>query len=435
MMMRLFAGALALCLAGPAFAQIEIQEVESPGGITAWLVEEHSIPFVALELRFGGGGNADPEGRRGAVNLMTALLEEGAGDLDAAGFAVAQEELAASFRFSAGNDAVSVSARFLTENRDEALDLLRLALTEPRFDDAAVERVRGQVLASIRSDQRSAGAIAAREFNALAYGDHPYGSPLDGTEESVAALTRADLQEAHARALTRGRLQVAAVGDITAEELGPLLDRLLADLPLDGPEPPPDVAVGVTGGTTIIDFAAPQSVILFGQGGIAFDDPDYFAAFVLNEVLGGGRFSTRLMRELRERRGLTYGVGTSLVGRDHSDALLGQVSVPNARVAEAVELIREEWARLAAEGLTPEELERAQVFLTGAYPLRFDGNATIAGILVGMQAQGMPIDYPNTRNDRIMAVTLEDVQRVAARLLDPEGLHFVIVGQPEGMDG
>ncbi|MFC7705737.1 M16 family metallopeptidase [Plastorhodobacter daqingensis] len=434
MMIRLVGAVIALWLSGPALAQIDIREVESPGGITAWLVEEHAIPFVALELRFGGGANIDEEGQRGAVNLMTALLEEGAGDLDAAGFAVAAEELATNFRFSAGNDAVSVSARFLSDNRDEAVALLRLALTQPRFDAEAIERVRAQVLAGIRQDARSANAIARDRFAALAYEDHPYGRPLEGTEASVAALDRDALLRAHERAITRDRLHVAAVGDISAEELGHLLDALLADLPASAPPAPGPAPQGLSGGVTTVPFNAPQSVIIFGQTGIPFDDPDYFAAFIMTEVLGGGRFSTRLMRELRERRGLTYGVGTSLVSRDHSDMLLGQLSVPNARVAEALDIIRQEWARMAAEGITPEELERAQTFLTGSYPLRFDGNGTIAQILVSMQAQGMPIDYPNTRNDRVLAVTSADIERVAARLLDPEGLHFVVVGQPEGLE-
>lgn len=434
MMMRVLSFMGAVFFALPLQAQIAIEEVETPGGLQAWLVPEPSIPFVALELYFEGGGNLDEEGARGTVNLMTALLEEGAGDLDAREFAQAAETLAASFRFSAGNDGVSVSARFLTENRDEAVALLRTALTEPRFDTDAVERVRGQVLAGIRQDARNANALAADRFNALVFGDHPYATSMSGTEESVAALDRDDLVRAHDRALTRGNVFAAAVGDIDAEELGALLDTLLADLPADAPEGPGAAAFEVSGGVTVVPFEAPQSVIAFGQPGISRDDPEYFAAFIMNEVLGGGRFSTRLMRELREARGLTYGVGTGLVARDHADLMMGQLSVSNARVGEAIALIREEWTRMAEEGLTEEELERAQTFLTGAYPLRFDGNATIARILVGMQAEGLSTEYITNRNDMVMAVTVEDVQRMAAELLDVEALHFVVVGQPEGLD-
>ncbi len=425
---------VALLLALPARAEVEITEVTSPGGVYAWLVEEPSIPFVALELEFRTGSQMDPEGKRGAVNLMTALLEEGAGDLDSRGFAEAAEALAASYRFRSSDEAISVSARFLSENRDQAVALLRLALAEPRFDTDAVERVRGQVLSSIRSDAVNQNALASEAFNALAFGDHPFGTSQNGTVESVTGLTRDDLIAAHEMTLTREHLFVSAVGDITPEDLGLLLDDLLGDLPAEGPARPEPPGVALTGGVTVVPFDAPQSVIAFGHAGIHRDDDDFFAAFLMNEILGGGRFGTRLMSQLREARGLTYGVGTGLSLREGAELMAGRFSTSNDRAAEAIDLVRREWSRLAAEGVSRLELERVQTYLTGAYPLRFDGNATIARILVGMQADGLPIDYVETRNDKVMAVTLEDITRVARRLLDADGLRFVVVGRPEGVE-
>jgi zinc protease len=426
----------AACLAlwwGQVRAEIPIQEVISPGGITAWLVEEHEIPFVALEIRFQGGTSLDLPGARGAVNLMTATLEEGAGDLDSQGFAEARDALAAGFGFAAGKDAVSVSARFLSENRDQAVELLRTAILAPRFDADAIERVRGQVLAGIASDEKSPETIAARRLNEMAYGAHPYGSSGAGTAESVARLTRADLVEAHRGALARDRMHVAVVGDITPAELGPMLDRLLGGLPDIGRQMPGRADWGLTGGVTVEDFDSPQSVLVFGHEGLRRDDPDFFAAVVLNEVLGGGAFTARLMQELREDRGLTYGVSTYLSPMQLGAVMLGQTSTANATAAEVIGLIREEWARMAAEGITDAELSATKTYLTGSYPLRFDGNGQIADILVGMQMEGLPIDYAATRNARIEAVTAEDVRRVAARLLRPEDLHVVVVGRPEGV--
>jgi zinc protease len=434
-MMRMVLGVfVALLLAMPARAAVEITEVTSPGGIYAWLVEEPTIPFVALELEFRTGSQMDPDGKRGAVNLMTALLEEGAGDLDARGFAEAVADLAASYRFRSSDEAISVSAQFLSENRDQAVALLRQALTEPRFDDDAIERVRGQVLSSIRSDAVSQQARTSEVFNTLAYGDHPFGTSQNGTQESVTALIRDDLIEAHRATLTLEHLHVSAVGDITPEDLGLLLDDLLSGLPAEGPPLPERPGVALTGGVTVVPFDAPQSVIAFGHAGIHRDDDDFFAAFLMNEILGGGRFGTRLMSELRESRGLTYGVGTGLSLREGAELIAGRFSTSNDRAAEAIDLIRREWRRMAAEGVSRLELERVQTFLTGAYPLRFDGNATIARILVGMQADGLPIDYVETRNDKVMAVTLADITRVARRLLDADGLRFVVVGQPEGVE-
>lgn len=434
-MMRMISGVLALLfLALPLHAEIAIREVTSPGGISAWLVEEPSIPFTALEIRFQGGASLDAPGKRGATNLMMALLEEGAGDLDAQGFAAAAETLAAGFGFGATDDAVSVSARFLSENRDEAVALLRAALHEPRFEETALERVRGQVLASIRADAKNPNALARQRFAGLAFGDHPYASSIEGTEESVAALTRADMIEAKDRVMARDRLFVAAVGDITEAELGALLDDLLGDLPATGAPLPARAEYALAGGVTTVPYETPQSVIVFAQPGLPRDDPDFFPAYVMLEALGGSRFSARLMHELREKRGLTYGISAHLVNLDHADYLSGGVSTANARVGETIAVIRDEWRKLAEDGLTLEELEEVKTYMTGAYPLRFDGNLPIARILVGMQMQGYDADYINRRNALIEAVTLEDVKRVAARLIQPEALHFIIAGQPEGLE-
>ncbi|MBR9843325.1 MAG: insulinase family protein [Rhodobacteraceae bacterium] len=431
--MRIILSFVLLLAALPLRAGVDVREVTTPGGINAWLVEEPSIPFVALELRFKGGASLDAPDKRGATNLMMALLEEGAGDLDARAFARAAESLAASFSYRASDDAVSISARFLTENRDAAVDLLRLSLVEPTFPDKAVERVRGQVLSGLRGDEKDPNAIAGRAFKAMAFGDHPYGSPLDGTVESVAALTREDIITAHSAALAKDRIYVSAVGDITEEELGALLDRLLGDLPDTGAPMPGPAELGLKGGVEIVEFDTPQSVAHFGQAGIERDDDDFFAAYVMNVILGGGGFESRLMEEVREKRGLTYGVYSYLVPKDHAALYLGSVASANDRIAEAISVIRAEWERMADEGVTQDELDKAKALLTGAYPLRFDGNGAIARIMVGMQMDDLPIDYIATRNDKVNAVTLEDVNRVARELLDPEGLQFVVVGKPEGL--
>lgn len=417
----------------PAAAEIRIQEIRSPGGLTAWLSESHDLPFIALEIRFRGGTSLDPIQKGGVVNMMTALIEEGAGDLDTYGFASARDSLGAGFSFDAGADAVAVSARMLSENRDEAASLLALALAHPRFDKEAVKRVRQQVLANLRYENKDPATLAARAFDAMAFGDHPYSRPGQGTEDSVAALTRDDIIAAHQQVLTRDHVVVAAAGDITGEELGALIDRILGELPVTGAALPGPAPWNLTPGVTVIDFPSPQSLVHFGQQGMRQDDPDFYAAYILNDVLGGGRFNSRLMTELRDKRGLTYGVGTFFANLAHADMLLGQFSASNDKVAEAIEITRGEWTRIATDGITDQELSDAKTYLTGAYPLRFDGNARIASVLAGMQLQGFPIDYPNTRNDRINAVTAADVKRVAARLFQPDDLHFFVVGQPNGV--
>lgn len=434
MICRMICAATIAALPLQALAAVEIRDVTSPGGIDAWLVEEHSIPFTAIELRFEGGANLEPLDKRGATNLMMALLEEGSGDMDSQAFAEAAETLSARMSFDTNNDSVSINFSFLTENRDESVDLLRTALLDPTFDPDAVERVRDQVLAGLAASARDPDEIASNTLAALSFPDHPYGLTLDGTPDTVAALTVDDLRAAHRRALTRDTVKVGVTGDITAEDLGPLLDRLLGGLPERATDAPEEITTAVDGGITVVDFPSPQSVVLFGHDGIAFEDPDYIPAFILNHVLGGSGFSSRLMQEVREERGLTYGIGTFLAPRDLTAQVLGQFASSNDKAAEAIEIIRAQWGSIADNGISEEELERAKTFLTGAYPLRFDGNSRIAGILTAMQSSGLPIDYIETRNDKVNAVTLDEIKRVAARLLNPEALHFVVVGQPENLE-
>lgn len=428
---------IAFCLtvvATTARAETDIKQVTSPDGIAAWVVEEPSIPFIAVEIRFRGSASLDLPGKRGATNLMVGLLEEGSGDMTAQAFQTALDALATSFSFRASDDTLSISARFLTENKDEALGLLRQALVDPTFEQDALDRVRAQVLSGIASDAKNPNDIAGAAFDAAAFGDHPYGSAIDGTVESVNALTRDDMFEAHRNALTRDRLYVAVVGDITADAVGTMLDGLLGELPAEGSPLPQDVAFGLKGGVTVIDYDTPQAVALFGHRGIKRDDDDFFAAFIINHVLGAGGFESRLMTEVREKRGLTYGIGTYLVPKYHTEMILGTVASSNATIAEAIAVTRDEWRRMATEGLTAEELAVAKTYLTGEYPLRFDGNSEIAEIMVGMQMIGLSPDYVVNRNDFVEAVTLEDINRVAAELLQPDDLHFVVVGKPEGLE-
>ena len=423
----------ALLWAGAVQADISVKTITSPGGLSAWVLEEPAIPFTALNIMFSGGAALDPPDKRGAAFMMTGLLEEGAGDLDSQAFAAKLEALSASFSFDVGDDTLSISVRVLTENRAEALALLKTALMQPRFDPDAVERVRQQVLSILASDAQDPTDTAQRVWAEQAFGDHAYGTAYQGTESSIAELTRADLLAAHQNLLVRDTLSVSAVGDITAEDLGPILDNLVGDLPAGSALETAPMKLDIPAGLTVVDIPTPQSVAFFGHKGIDRAHPDFFAAFILNTILGGRGIESRLTAEVREKRGLTYGISTVLISKDQANVMLGQVASANDRIGAAIEVIRDEWSKLARDGVTAEELQAAQTYLTGAYPLRFDGNSQIAQILVGMQRQGLALDYINTRNTKINAVTLSEINHVAAQLLKPEALNFVVVGQPTGL--
>lgn len=425
---------LALAAAVLPAQAAKVTRVVSPGGIEAWLVREPAIPIVSLELAFRGGASLDPPGREGLANMVSGLLDEGADDLDSHAFQTRLQELAVHMSFDAGLDTFRGSLKTLSENLDDAFDLLRLALAAPRFDVEPVERVRRQILAGLAQAEEEPSRIARRTWFRTAFPDHPYGRPVRGTEESVAAITTDDLAAFVAHQFSRDKLLVAVVGDVGPERLAGLLDATFGTLPSTSTVAEVPEALAADSATLIVVRKPnPQSVVVFGHAGLKRDDPDFYAAVVMNNILGSGAFTSRLYDEVREKRGLAYSVYTYLYPLDHAGLILGGVNTQNNRVKESLAIIRREFARMRDEGVTEEELADAKTFLTGSFPLRLSSNGKIANILVGIQLDELGIDYLEHRNGYIDAVTLEDVRRVAARLLTPEALRIVVVGEPEGL--
>lgn len=425
--------ALGVALSRPASA-MNIQKVKSPGGIEAWLVEEHSVPLIAMRFAFRGGSSQDPDGKAGVANFLSAMLDEGAGDLDSRAFQERQEELAMRMSYSDARDAFYGTFETLTENRAESVKLLRLALTKPRFDEDAVERIKKQLLANLVYAAKSPEKVAAKEWYASAFPGHPYGRSGTGTTESVAKIAGADLREFAHKNFARSNLKISVVGDIDAATLGAMLDEIFGDLPakaqlLDVPQTKP-----VSGGMeNVIEMAVPQSVAVFGLGSLARKDPDFMPAFVLNHILGGGGFASQLMEEVREKRGLAYSVYSYLQPEDHAAIMLGSVATKNESIAQSLTVIRDVLKRMATDGPTEQELDNAKKYLIGSYALRFDTSGKIASQLLGLQMEDFDTDYVEKRNGLIEAVTLTDVKKVAARLLDPKDLIVTVVGQPANM--
>lgn len=413
---------------------ITIQPVTSPSGIRAWLVEDHSVPVVTLRFAFAGGAALDPTGKGGLAAMVSDLLDEGAGPYDTTAFHARLADLGGYMGFSAGQDEFIGSLRMLTRNLHDTADLLRLALAEPHFAPEAVERIRGDVLASLAQAAHSPRSIASRMWMHDAFERHPYGSNTDGSETTVAAVTRDDLAQFAARRFQRNGLFIGVVGDVTAAAAAALVDQVFGNLPAghDAAELP-DALPDDDGALVVSKWPVPQSVVTFGQIGVKRADPDWYAAMVLNDVLGGGNFRGRLMNEIREKRGLAYGVSTDLVPYRHAGLILGSVATKNSSVGETIALVRAEWQRMRDEGPTEAELDAAKTYLTGSFPLSLDSTSHIAAVLVQMQIDGLGIDYLDRRAGLIEAVTLDQVRALARRLLDPTRLSFVVVGEPAGV--
>jgi len=434
--MRVVSLAAAIAVTSVMFAACAgattIERVVSPGGIEAWLVHERAVPLIAIEFAFAGGAVQDPPGKAGTAALTASLLDAGAGDLDSTAFSDRLERKAIQMGFSAQRDTIHGTMRTLTENRDDAFELLRLAVTAPRFDAKDVEISRAQILSLLRRETTSPTDIASRRWWETAFEGHPYGRPVNGTSETVSSISVADLKSYAHRILARQNLKIAVVGDIDAEMLKVLLDRTFGALP-EKPElyPIANVAPRGLGRRIEVSLDVPQTVVDFGGPGIPRQDPDFMAAYLINHILGGGSTDSRLYQEVREKRGLAYSVSDNLVWLDHAAVMLGGTATRADRAGETVDLIEKEIRHFAEDGPTAGELMEAKRYLNSAFVLNLDSSTKIAGLLVQLELDGFGTDYFSRRTAMIEAVTLDDARRVAKRLLD-KGLLVTVVGKPQG---
>ena len=422
-----------IVVASPALA-FRIDEVTSPGGIKAWLVQDKAVPLIAMKFSFRGGSAHDPAGKEGVANFLTGMMDEGAADLDSATFQRLRDELSFKMDFDAERDHFEGLFQTLSHNRDASFELLRKVLTQPRFDAAPLELVRRQLLLSVQERAEDPEQTASSAWMKIILPGDPYAREATGTLTTVGAVSANGLRRAHGLIFNRQTLQVAVVGDIDGASLGLFLDHVFGGLPV-GKEPPALPPPKFTDGPAlkIISRDIPQSVIVFGHEGIIRNDPEFIPAYMMTEILGGGGFGSRLIQELREKRGLTYGASADLAPLGRAGFFIGSLGTRNEKAGEALSLIKQELDRMAKEGPTVTELADAKTYLTGSYALRFDGNATTASQLLGLQQDDLGLDYVATRNARIEAVTLEQVRAQAKRLLHGDKLIVTVVGQPEGL--
>lgn len=406
----------------------KIQRVVSPGGIEAWLQEEHTVPLITVSFGFKGGNSQEPQGKEGVANLLTALFDEGAGDMEGQAFQSAEEDLSMQLSFSQDRDGFYGEFKALTENRDASFNLLALAVSKPHFADEAVGRMKADVGAQLRRESQSPDAIAGNAWVKLAFPGHPYGRPGDGTEATLKQLARADVLDYYKRIFARDGLHIGVVGDIDAATLAPLLDKVFGSLP-EKQSLLPVADVTPKSGTVSITYQTPQTIIRFGTPGPKRTDPDFMATYLMNYILGGGEFASWLYKEVREKRGLAYSVDTAVAPHKHAGLWVGGVGTRGEKANESLDIIRQQIKRMAETGPTQAELDAAKAYVIGSYGLRFDTSDKIASQLLAVQIDNLGIDYFDRRNAEVQAVTLDQVKAAASKYLSGE-LAIVIVGPP-----
>ena len=433
-MLRIFSAIFFFCITCLPVQAFTITPVKSPGGIEAWLVQDKTVPLISMQFSFKGGSAADPEDKIGLAKFLTTMLDEGAGDMKSHEFQQAEEDLAMRLSFSADDDRFTGTFQTLSAKRDEAFKLLALAVNAPRFDADPLERMRAQLLLSRAQSDEDPNAIAMRELLQKSMPGHPYARISEGNEESLKSITSDDLRGLHQRLFTRDGLHIAVVGDIDADTLGLLLDQTFGKLPAtSGMVDTPDVQAFTQSQTLVISRDIPQSIIYFAMPGMKRSDPDFIPAYVMNMMLGGGGFGSRLMEEVREKRGLSYSVWSDLYPLQHGGIILGGAATRNEKASETIAIMKEQIAKFAEQGPSEQELADVKTYMTGSYPLRFASGRGTTAQLLGIQEENLGLDYVEKRNSLIDAVSLKDIQRVAKKWLQDKPMIFVVVGKPEGM--
>jgi zinc protease len=413
----------------PSRAAATIQHLISPGGIEAWIVQDATVPLIAMEYAFSGGTAQDPANKPGVGNMVAGLLDEGSGDLNSKAFHERLDRRAIELSFSSARDYFRGSLRMLRDNKDEAFDLLRTALTSPHFESSDVERIRAQVISGLRRDSSSPTSLASRKFLEVAFGDHPYGRPASGSLASVPTIEVGDLKDYVRRVVARDTLKIAVVGDVDPATLGQLLDKTFGGLPAKASlTPVPEIEAAKPPQRAFVPLDVPQTVVTFGGPGFKRSDPNFMAAFVVNHILGGGTSSSRLYQQVREKRGLAYSVYESLAWMEHSALFVGNTGTRADRSGETVDAIDKEIRRMAEDGPTQQELDEAKSYLKGSQMLALDSSLKLASALLQYQLDKLPIDYIEKRNAMVDAVTLDDAKNAAKRLWG-QGLLTVVVGR------
>ena len=428
---RLLLPILALLVLPITALALEVREVKTPKGISVWFAEDHTVPIVAMNYAFAGGAAADPDGKRGLANFLSAMLDEGAGDLSSAQFQERMEELAFSMRHAAGQEWFTGSFRTLKKNLDESVRLLALAINRPRFDAQPLERIRKQLLVSLRRKTEDPEEQAWQAFRRMLFGDHPFGRDKDGDVAGIRAITADDLRALHKRLFARQGLLVVVAGAIDEKRMVRMVDAVFGNLPAKSGMPAiPKPVMPKRANEKIVRKPVAQSIVLMGHDSLLRNDPDFIPAYVVNHILGGGGFGARLVEEVREKRGLAYSVYSAMFAYRQAGVFFAYAGTRNDKALLARDIMRKTIRRVAQEGVTERELAEAKDYLIGSWPLRFDSTTKIANALLGLRQQDLGIDYLKKRNDLMRAVTLEDARRAARRMLHPERMQVLVYGSP-----
>ncbi|MBS4096461.1 MAG: insulinase family protein [Sulfuricella sp.] len=430
MPIKLVLAVFLLVQTGLALAAPKIQFWRMDNGVRVYFVENHDLPLLDISVDFSAGYSRDPADKAGRAALAHHMLARGAGGLNEEEISKRMADVGAQLSGGFDADRAGVGLRTLSSarERDQALDVMARIIQQPEFPESVIQREKARTIAGIKEAETQPDHIAAKTFMALLYGKHPYGLQSSGEVATVSALTRQDLQDFYRDHYRADNAQVAIMGDVTAEQARAIVTQLTAKLPRgNAAQPLPPVALKIKAETRRIAHPATQAHILMGIPGIKRDDPDYFALYVGNYVLGGGGFDSRLIDEVRQKRGLAYSAYSYFMPMKQEGPFQIGLQTKRDQADQALAVVRDTVRRYVAEGPSEAELKQAKNNIIGGFPLRIDSNRKILDYLVAIGFYGLPLSYLDDFSAKVEKVSVADIKAAFARRVDPDAMVTVLV--------
>ncbi len=410
---------------------IQFESLETKNGIKFWLIEDKALPLVSISFSFKGGSILDPVGKSGVTNLMTSLLDEGTQNFTASEYRLFKRENGIKISFSTSKERIEGTFQVVKPRLQEGFYLLHESINKAKFPINEIKKVKSQVEASIKIDNSNISTIASNKFNKFFFKDKLIGRNTKGSLETLGNISRDDIQSIYRSSFIKNRLVIGISGDIEPNLAKKYVDYVFGDLPSKKFINPISMLEDLNKGMEIIEMKTPQTTVVFGQKGLGRKDKEYFAARVINYVLGGGGFQSRLYKEIREANGLVYSIYSYLLPYEYAGVIVGGFQTRNQNVGKTIEKVKTEWNRIKTEGITKIELQNAKTYYKGSFSRNFTSTLSIASLLMIVQYYDLGEDYFDKRDLIIDNLKLNELNNLAKNLFDSETLFFMIVGEPK----
>ena len=410
----------------------EYEKLETKSGIEFWFVEDKSIPIISVSFSFRGGSSMDFPEKNGISNLMTSLMDEGTSKLTSSDFKNQMKLNGMRLNFSSQKDKIDGTFQIIEPQLEQGFELFYQALNHPRFDEGDIERVKNQIISSIKLDQSDLSTLASNKFNQFFFNEHNFSKNVKGSINSISNIDRYDLISFHKNAFQKNNIIIGVAGNIKKKKITELIEKVFGNLENSEKIPKVKKFIGLAKGEKIYNMKTPQTSVLFGHPGLARNNENFFALRIANYIFGGGGFQSRLYKNVREKKGLVYSIYSYLLSYDNDGVIVGGFQTRNKSVYQTIKNVKNEWKTLQSNGISRKEFENAKAYFKGSFTRNFTSTISIARLLQIVQYYDLGEDYFKKRDEIINNLDLKKVNQVISKFFSSNKLFFMIVGEPEG---